>query len=76
MTYTDWTRSLELTSSPLSFTEIDRWSRTDFSTLDPVPKVVRYRHHPRVGPSNPQQPVSKCHRLFTGHRFKVGRSKK
>jgi len=76
MTCTDWIRSIELTSGMHTITEIDRWSWTDFSTLDPVPRTVRYRHHPRVGPSNPQQPVTRCHRLFTGHRFRVGRSKK
>ena len=44
--------------------------------LDTVPKTVRYRQHPRVGPSNLQQPVTRHHQSFTGHRFRVGRSKK
>lgn len=76
MAYTEWTKSIELTSSPLSFTEVDRWLITAFTDTDSVPKTVRYRHHPRVGQSNPQQPAKRCHQLFSGHPFRVGRSKK
>ena len=76
MTCTDWIKSFELTTGMHTITEIDRWSWTDFSTLDPVPKVVRYRHHPRVGLSNPQMPRMRYNKAFRGHRFRVGRSKK
>lgn len=76
MPCTDWTRSIEMVSDTLSFTEVDRWLLTDFATLDPVPRIVRYRHHPRVGPSNPQLPRTGYNKTFRGHRFRVGRSKK
>ena len=59
-----------------TFTEVDRWSWTSFSALDPVPLTVRYHHHPRVGPSNPQIPRSRYNKTFKGHLFRVGRSKK
>ena len=76
MTYTEWTRSLELTHCPLTITESDKWL-WDFShPIDTVPKVVRYRNHPRVGPSNPQLPRSRYNKAFRGHLFRVGRSKK
>ena len=76
MTYTDWARSLELTSSPLSLTEVDRWADLIVASIDPVPRIVRYRHHPRVGPSNPQLPRTRYNKAFRGHLFRVGRSKK
>lgn len=76
MASTDWTRSLELTSGMHTITEINRWLLTDFSTLDPVPRIVRYRHHPRVCPSNPQLPRTRYNKAFRGHLFRVGRSKK
>ena len=76
MTYTDWTRSIELTPGMYTMIEIDRWSWTDFSTPDPVPRTVRYRHHPRVSQSDPQLPRMRYNKAFRGHRFRVGRSKK
>lgn len=76
MTSTDWTKSIGLTSGISTLTKMDRWSWTDFSTLDSVPKTVRYCHHPRVSPSNPQLPRTRYNKAFRGHRFKVGKSKK
>lgn len=76
MPCTERIRSIELTFSTPSFAKVDRWLWTDFSTLDSVPRTVRYRHHPRVGPSNPQIPRSRYNKAFRGHLFRVGRSKK
>ena len=76
MPCTDWIRHMEFTPCTLTFNDVDRWLMTDFTNTDSVPRVVRYRHHPRVGPSNPQQPRTRYNKAFRGHLFKVGKSKK
>ena len=76
MTYIGWLTAMELTQMSLTFNEIESWLSTDFATLDSVPRIVRYRHHPRVCPSNPQLPRTRYNKAFRGHLFRVGRSKK
>jgi len=76
MAYTATDLIREFTGSALTLSDVERWLWTDFSTLDPMPKTVRYCHHPRVGQSNPQQPRLKSYRYFRGHQFRVGESKK
>lgn len=76
MTCIEFRRSSELTSGTLTFDEVDRWLAIVSAPIDPVPGIVRYRHHPRVGPSNPQMPRTRYNKAFRGHRFRVGGSKK
>ena len=76
MVCTEWIKSTETVSNISTFTEMNKWSWTDFKTLDPVPRTVRYRHHPRVSQSNPQLPRSRYNKAFRGHLFGIGRSKK
>ena len=76
MPYIEFRIATELISSSFSFTEVDRWADLILTPIDPVPRVVRYRHHPRVGPSNPQLPRTRYNKAFRGHLFRVGRSKK
>jgi len=76
MTFSALDLMTEFTNSTLTFSDIERWSWTDFSTADPVPRTMRYCHHPRVSPSNPKLPRKRYNMTFKGHQFKVGRSKK
>lgn len=72
MEYSDWINICEITSGTLCIHKLEVVS----APIDPVPKTVRYRNHPRVGPINPQQPSTRRHRSFIGHRLRVGKSKK
>ena len=72
----DWIRFIDLTPRTLTIAESDRWSWEFSHPYYPVPKIVRYRHHPRVSQSNPQMPRTRYNKAFRGHRFRVGRSKK